>query len=218
LAFLPTRTLSAVVLVLAAASPASAQSSDPPALSVSGGAGIAFPFHADFSSNALAWHASIRARGAAHLFIEGVYEQWRHTTTFVTRDVTLRNAAGAPIAVANLLKTEDATTVSYVGVNFLLTGSSGRARISGGGGPGVLTYRDRYEVALSGCAAVNPRNCEGSILRDSRQGLGVQAAVDVDVSLNSRVALFGRASIATPIDDPGAGYAAILAGARVAVF
>jgi hypothetical protein len=218
LALLPTRTLIALLLVLIAASPASGQSSDPPALAVGGGAGIAFPFHSDFSSNALAWHTSIRARGAAHLLVEGLYEQWRHTTMFVTRDLTLRNAAGAPIAVVDQLRTEDATTVSYLGVNFLVTGSSGRARFSGGGGPGVLTYRGRYEVTLSRCAAMNPRNCEGSILRDSRKGLGVQAAFDVDVSLNSRIALFGRATLAIAIEDPGAGYASILAGARVIVF
>ena len=215
---LPLRAAVAFALSLIVVTPASAQSDDPPVFSAAGGAGVAFPFHSDFSSNALAWHGSVRLRAARHLFVEGVYEQWRHTTTLVARDLTLRDGAGTSVGHVDELRTNDATTVSNLGVNFLVTAPVGRARISVGGGPGLVTYRDRYEVSLSGCTAVDPRTCEGYVRRDARHGFAVQGAVEIDVAVTSRVSVFGRGSAATPIDDPGAGYAAIIAGARVSIF
>ena len=218
LAALPLRALIAVALSFAAVTQSNAQSHEPPAFSVAGGAGIAFPFHSDFSSKALAWHGSVRLRGAKSLFVEGIYEQWRHTTTFVTTDLTLRNAAGASIGQVDELTTDDSTTVSNVGVNFMVTAPIGRARISVGGGPGLVTYRDRYEVSLSGCSALDPQACQGYVQRDARHALAVQGAVNLDVAVNVRFSLFGRGSVAAPVEDPGAGYAAIVGGLRFSVF
>lgn len=214
----PLRMVIPLFVLFSLVTEARAQSSEPPALSVGGGVGIAFPFHSDFASNALAWHGSIRLRGATHVLIEGVYEQWNHTNTFVTRNITLRNAEGLPIGLVDELRTDDSTTVSNSGVNVLVTGAVGRARISAGGGPGVLTYRDRYEVTLTGCTAVNPQTCQNSVRRDARHGMSLQGGLDLDVLVTSRVSAFGRASVAGPIEDPGAGYAAVVGGLRVSVF
>ena len=215
---LPFRIALIVAILCIAVTPAGAQSSDPPALSVAGGAGIAFPFHSDFSSNPVAWHGSVRVRATKYVLVEGLYEQWRDTQTLVTTDLTLRNAVGASIGHVDELRSEDATTVSVAGLNVLVSAAVGRARISAGGGPGVLTYRDRYEVSLTGCTAQDPRTCDGYVRRDARHAFAVQGAVDLDVPVTRRLSLFGRGIAAGPVDDPGAGYAAIVGGLRFSVF
>ena len=194
--------------------PVAAQTDDPPVFSVGAGAGIAFPFHSDFLGNDFDWQVGARIRTGRHVLFEGIYEQWRDTSTFVTQDVTMRNAAGVAVGHAAEIRTDDRTTVSNVGVNVLVTGAVGRARISGGGGPGLITYRDTYEVALTSCIADLPDICNGTVQRDSRSAFSVQGAVELDVAITPWLSAFGRGGMAVPIEDPGSGYASVTAGLR----
>ena len=206
--------IAAAFAVLVIPTVAAAQSDGPPVFSVAAGAGIAFPFHSDFSSNPFAWHVGARVRTGSHVLLEGVYEQWRDTTTFVAEDVTFRNAAGMAVGHADEVRSEDATTVSNLGLNILATGAAGRARFSGGGGPGLLTYRNHYELSLKSCIADLPQACMDTVQRDSRSSFSVQGAVELDVTIAPWLSAFARAGMAVPVEDPGSGFASAGGGVR----
>ena len=95
-------------------------------------------FASDFSFDAFDWQASVRGRATRHLLIEGMLDQWRHTKTSRRTNVPLLGPSG-PIGHIDELTTETLDSMTAVGVNLLGTGTVGRVRISGGGGPGKTT-------------------------------------------------------------------------------
>jgi hypothetical protein len=202
-----------IFVITAIAQPAAAQS-EPPSLSIAAGAGIAVPFHSDFSFDAFAWQASIRGRATRHFLIEGMLDQWRHTTTSRRTNVPLLGPSG-PIGHIDELTTETLDTMTAVGVNLLGTGTVGRVRISGGGGPGFLFYYDRHTTTLVGCSAPSPSICEGRTNSDGFLVFAAHGVADVDVALTRHVSAVGRVLMAVPVEDPGYGHLNATAGLRV---
>lgn len=204
--------LGAALLLVSA--PAAAQSDAPAAAGVGVGAGVAFPFHSDFSFRAFEWVASIRFPQEKHLLVEIAIDQWRHKTTHVVSDITLRDATGV-IGHTDEIRTEDATTVTVIGVNALVTGTRGRMRVSAGGGAGVIRFADRYEVDVTGCTSPAPQHCQEYTRRDSRYDLSVQATADVELALRRRLSAFGRFNLVVPVEGPFTGHFGFVAGVRM---
>ena len=196
--------------------PAAAQS-EPPSFSLSGGAGVAFPFHGDYSFNAFEWHVSIRTRVARHFLIEGMFDEWRHTTTQVTDDVTFRTLAGAVLGHADEVRTDEARRTGVIGLNVLVTGGAGRIRFSGGGGPSLMTFRSTYSTSYRGCTTITTSGCREYTHANSESALGMQGVADVDVALTSNVSAFGRALVAGPFMDPGSGHVGMVGGVRLSL-
>ena len=196
--------------------PAAAQP-QPPAFSVSAGAGIAFPFHSDYPSSAPEWHVSVRTRIAEHVIIEGMYDEWRATTTTITRDLTYRNQHNVVIGHVDELQIDDANRIGLIGINFLATGATGRLRISGGGGAGVMTFRSTYSTTQRGCTSPTFTLCRDFTNTNAEGTLAVQAVADVDVAVTSHVSAFGRALLAGPPQDMGAGHFGVVAGIRASL-
>ena len=201
------------VLITAVAQPAAAQS-DPPSLSIAAGAGIAFPFHSDFSFDAFDWQVSIRGRAAKHLLVEGMLDQWRHTTTSRRTDVPLLGPTGQ-IGHIDELATETLDSMTVVGVNLMGTGSVGRVRISAGGGPGLMVHYDRHTTTLVGCSAPSPTTCNGGSNSDAGLVFTAQGVADVDVALTRHLSAIGRFMIVVPVEDPGFGHVNATAGLRI---
>jgi hypothetical protein len=200
-------------LLIFVVQPAAAQS-EPPAFSVAAGAGVAFPFHGDFDFNAFDWHASIRTRVAKHVVVEGMFDEWRHTTRRATDDVTFRTLAGSVLGHADQVRTDDARRTGVLGLNFLLTGGAGRLRIAGGGGPSLLTFRNTYSTSYTGCTTTTTSGCRDFTNTNSEATFAAQAILDVDVAITPNISAFGRALIVGPPQDPGAGHLGLVAGAR----
>lgn len=200
-------------MVAAVTHPAAAQS-QPPGLSIAAGAGIALPFHSDFSFDAFAWQASMRVRAADHLLIEGMLDQWRHTTTSRRRDIQIFNPSGV-IGHIDEVTAESLDTMTVVGMSLLGTGSIGRVRISAGGGPGYMVEYERNRTTLSGCSAIVPYVCEGRTKMDSFLVFSIQALADVDVALTRNVSAVGRFMTAVPFRDPAYGHVNATAGLRL---
>ena len=208
------RQLFVLLPFLLVATPAAAQS-EAPAFSVSAGGGIAFPFHSDYPSTAFDWHASVRTRATEHVFIEAMYDEWRGTTTSVTRDVTFRGPSGALLGHADELRVEDANRIGLIGVSVLGTGAAGRVRLSAGGGASVMTFRSTYSSRFRGCTSTTPGICRDFTNTNSEATLAVQAVADVEVAITSHVSAFGRALLAGPPRDPAAGHMNVVGGVRV---
>ena len=193
--------------------PAAAQS-EPPSLSLAAGAGVALPFHSDLKFDAFDWQASITGRAGRHFLIEGMVDQWRHTTTSRRTNVPLFGPSGV-IGRIDELTSETLDTMTVVGVNLLGTGSVGRVRISGGGGPGFMVNYDRHITTLAGCSAPSPSICDGSTNSDGFLAFTVQGVADVDVALTRSLSAIGRFMIAVPVEDPGYGHVNTTVGLRV---
>ena len=196
---------------------AAAAQSEPPSFSISGGAGVAFPFHGDYSFNAFEWHVSMRTSVAKYFLVEGMFDEWRHTTNSATRDVTFRNGSGVVLGHADEVLIEDAERTSVLGLNFFVTGAVGRLRISGGGGPSLMTFRSNYSTSYRGCTATMTSLCNEHTNTNSESALGMQGVADLDVALTSNVSAFGRALVAGPFMDPGSGHFGMVGGVRLSL-
>jgi hypothetical protein len=199
--------------IFCVATPAAAQT-EPPGFSVAVGAGIAFPFHSDLNFDTFDRQASVRTRVTPRFLVEGMLDQWRHTTITRRADVPLFGQSGV-IGHVDEVTTDTLDTITVVGLNLLGTGAIGRVRISGGGGPGLLVNYARYTVSLSGCTATVPSRCDGSSNEEWFVTFGVQALADVDVALTSHVSAVGRVLLALPVKDAGYGHLNATAGVRM---
>lgn len=195
----------------------SAAQSEPPAFSIAGGAGMAFPFHSDFQFDAFEWHASVRTRVAKYVLIEGMFDEWRHTTTSIRRDVTFRTLSGAVLGHADEVQLENADRFGVVGLNVLATGAIGRVMISGGGGPSLMLFRNTHSADFRGCTTITTGACHDSTSTNSEAAFAVQAVADVDFALTSMISAFGRALVAGPLRDPGAGHFGMVGGIRASL-
>src|SRR5687767_9168701 len=119
------RLLALIIVVVCASRSAMAQTVDE-RLTVSGAAGIALPFHADFDFNPPEWQIAIRATVSRHFLLEGFFNQWRERTEDVRTNLTLHGPSGVTGHVSRL---EHRTTYAMktVGVNWLARGFIGRA-------------------------------------------------------------------------------------------
>lgn len=209
------RLLLLFVALFCVVTPAAAQS-EPPAIAVSAGAGIAFPFHSDFQFNPFSWHVSAHNRVANHVLIEGAFDQWRHTTTSMLSKVPLRQGS-VIVGRIDEVTLDEGESMSVLGLNVLGTGAIGRVRITAGGGPGLMTFRTKHSAAFSGCTSSEPRLCGGFTTRHANYKFSVQMVSELDLALTSRVSAFSRVNVAAPVEDPGAGHAAVIGGIRVAL-
>ena len=195
----------------------SAAQTEPPGFSVAAGAGIAFPLHSEFSFDAFDWQASVRGHVTRRFLVEGVLGHWRHTTINRRTDVPLFGPSGV-IGHVDEVTTETLDTMTVVGLNLLGTGTIGRLRISGGGGPGLLVNYERHSTNLSGCTAPAPSICESRSNGEWFVTFSLQALADVEVALTSHLSAVGRVMLAVPVKDPAFGHLTTTAGVRVSFY
>jgi hypothetical protein len=202
-------------LVLAIAPAATAQAPEPPRVSATFGAGIANPLHGDLSYIAPAWQTSIRVAVAPHLIIEGAYGEWRHTETREITNVTMQGPFG-PVGQVDRISIRSEETRPSIGFNFLGAWSSGPVTVTAGGGPGVMLFRSHFTQTLEGCHGNVP--CSNTDNRHNSGAFSVQAVAGMDVTVSSRLGVFGEFRFAVPIEDAGSGQLAAVGGVRVRIF
>lgn len=207
----------ALFLFLACAPAASAQGLEPPSVALSAGAGMAFPLHGDFDFNAPEWQLAIRAAVSPHLVLEGFFDQWRHTDEEVRLGITLLGPDGV-IGHAGRLEQRTEFTTRTVGFNALARGSLDRARFTGGGGIGYLTFHRRFTATVSDCESSVPTACQDTENTFSNGAFSVQGVAGVDVFVTSRVAAFGQFQSVIPIDDPSVTHLSVSGGVRLRIW
>jgi hypothetical protein len=204
-----------IVLALAlSAGPATAlaQSPEPPRLTVGGGAGIAFPLHGDFDFNPAAWNASVRARVTSRAWIEGAYEEWRHSEARTLTNQPIQGPTGH-LGRIDRIDIETRHTVRTVGVRGLFGGTSGRISLWGGGGPAFLQYERRFQQAETGCSGTIA--CGGFDRTHSSSSFAVQGLAGLDVAVTRWLAVYGQYAAIFPVDDPGFGHQSVMGGVRL---
>ena len=171
------------------------------------GAGVAIPFHGDFDFTPFTWDTGVRVGLSEHVLVEVAGGESRHTRRRVETNLV---ANGATIG-----RFEQITTHAqrFAQVNVLATGATGRLRVSGGGGVGLLQFARRTETTTTDCSPGIMCGVSGS--STSRISGSVQAVGGVDVSLTTRVALYGQGRFLVPLTDPGGSDLRVTAGVRV---
>lgn len=200
-------------LFLLAAGPASAQDAAPP-FTVGAGAGIADPYHGDFSFTAAAWEVSARWTGGRSVVMEAFAGEWLHDEEARHLVVPIHGPSGVIGYVGQLVqKTKQRMRVA--GVNMLPMWERGRVRLWGGGGAGFLQYARRSTTTIVGCPSPSPFPCDDHATSHASSALTVQAAAGADVALSSHLAAFAKYGVVFPLEDPGFGHGALVAGLRV---
>lgn len=192
---------------------ATAQTNDPPRLTVGAAGGVTNPLHGDFQFIAPSWDVAVRGQVANHLAIEGFISRWRHTNETARIGVPL-SGPGA-IGTVGELVIEDSDQVSMVGFSFQPTFSTGRVSIAAGGGPAVMIFRSDYVQRLSDCDAAIAASCGTFATSRTNGTFAVQFGGAVDVRLVSRLTAFGQVRVGVPIDDAGSGHVAGTVGVRL---
>jgi hypothetical protein len=203
-------------LLIALAMPAAAGQPEAPRVTVSGGAGVAMPFHGDFDFTAAAWQAAVRVTVNPHMLIEGFYGEWRHSTERVLPDQRVTGPGG-------LIGSIDRVTVHTkhvrpeVGFNVLLAATAGRVMFSAGGGAGLLVYRRQFTQTYEGCQ-VTTGSCTDVSTRFTSGSFSVQGVAGLDVAIVPRLRAFGEYRIGVPVEDVGFGQSTVLGGLRVTLW
>lgn len=207
--------LLATLLALLWPSIASGQSSvtsEGPRLSIGAGAGTATPFHGDLEFTAPWWEAAVRGHLSRVMMVEVVFGQWRHTDEEVFLDVPLLG----PGAIGHVDRIEQRTsrTMSGFEFNVLAGGVIGRARISGGGGAGVVSTRRVFRQTFQGCTPSSV-NCDPRESTFTSASFAFQGVGGVDVELGRNLAAYGIVRLAVPTRDPGSSELRVAGGIRL---
>jgi hypothetical protein len=202
-----------LLFVLLAAAPASADEAAPE-FTIGAGAGIADPYHGDLSFTAAAWEVSARWKGGRWVLMEAFAGEWLHDDTARNLVVPLYGPAGPIGYVAELVK-ETTHRMRVAGVNVLPAWTRGRVRLWGGGGGGVLLYTRRSTTSIAGCPSHSPFPCDDYETSHASGALTVQAAAGADVAIGRFLAAFAKYGVIVPLEDPGFGHGALVAGLRV---
>jgi hypothetical protein len=205
-----------VFLLTLLAVPAAAQGRNPPQLAASVAAGVANPLHGDLDFNALAWQVAVRGPLSQHVLLEGFFDAWRHTTDLDFPGGLLQGPQGVIGQYGGIAQRTVYFTYT-VGLNVLARGEVGRLSITGGGGPGFLSYERTFTQTFSDCQSTVPQACQTFQNRHTSRGFGVQGGVSADVALADRVAVFGQFQLAAPVEDFGSAHVSLMGGLRVAL-
>jgi len=207
--------LLASILVLGCPALAAGQSGDAPRFSIGVGGGVANPFHGDLQFKAPWWEVAGRGHMSEHMLVEVVFGQWRHTEELVLFNVPLQGPSGL-IGRADRLQQQTRLTMNAFEFNVLAGGRIGRARISGGGGAGVLAMRDVFSQRLEGCSEPVPAICQGSNERSrTSTSFAFQGVGGVDIDITRLVAAYGIVRLAIPTRDVGSTELRVAAGVRL---
>jgi hypothetical protein len=179
------------------------------------GAGVADPLHADLSFTAPIWHAALGRRLTNRVWVEAAYSEWRHTDEAVHLDIQVQSLTGPLGRIGRLTERTEYVTRT-VGANVILRGSAHRLILWGGGGPAYINLFRRYHQAASGC--VGAVSCQEFSNTHNGNSMAVEAAAGADISVTSRIAIFGRSAFALPIRDPGSGHVAVTTGVRIGIW
>jgi hypothetical protein len=195
------RTAACVALiVLAAATPARAQSPRPPALTVGVSVGHGKTLRWDFPFASVAWSASVQYAPAKHLIIEGAIGGWRDAVRRRFSNITLESS----------LNFYSAT------VNAVATAAFGRLRFSSGAGAGLGSFKFRTTGAAITCQSPLPHACDQFAESVAYRALAVQGVLEADIAVTHRVQAFVVYRLGQPLTQP-LGDISITAGARLAI-
>lgn len=208
--------LTALTLALLA-DRAAAQATDPPRLTASLAAGMATALHSDMGFNAAEWQIALRTSVSRHVFLEGYFDQWRHSDQEEYSGGTIQSRTSVIGRYSKLTKQTVHVTRS-IGVNALAAGSVGRVRLTAGGGPGVMIYQRRFSQTLLDCQSAAPESCQDNRNTWTSSGLSVQAAAGAEVALTSRLAAFGQFQFTAPIEDFAFSHMSTTAGIRATIW
>jgi hypothetical protein len=148
--------------------------------------------------------------------IEAFVSRWRHTESSERLDVLLQGPSGSLGRVGGIAQ-ETTRTVHVVGANVLGRASSGRLSFHAGGGPGYWLHEHVFAQTASGCEPSAAHLCGTSGNTFNSAAFTVQGVAGVDVAVASRVIAFAEGQAAFPVEDPGIGHGALIAGIRVAL-
>lgn len=192
-------------------------SSNAQGLTVSFGAGMAHPLHADLDFNAPLLAVTAQIPVGRHMALEPEFTRWEHTTTVEEIGLTIQGVQG-PIGHAGRLITRRSRTSWSIGANGLARGGGRTLRVFGGGGIGLYVQESSYRVTLEDCVVpTQPSVCTDQRIDRSRGDLGVQAIGGIDVVLAPRWIAFGafRAEVQSFRDPGGASVISGLGGVRI---
>lgn len=199
------RCLVAALLLGASATAATAQVTHP-AVSVGAGAGVAWPLHGDLDFTPWTWETDVRVALSSRVVLEVAGGEWRHSRTTITTDI--------PGSVDIDRIDHESHHVRRTGyVSLLAAASSGRARVSGGGGVGLQQDRQRSITRLTGCTVTTA--CGTFQSSSSRAAAVVQGVGDVSVAMSAHASLFARVRLIVPAIDPGNSDVRVLGGVRL---
>lgn len=193
---------------------ADAQTLEPPRFTVGAGAGLSNPLHGDFDFVAPSWDAAIRGRASEHVLVEVFVAEWRHTDTSDHFDIPIQSPTGV-IGRIGRISTTSTRTEWTTGVNILPTFRVGRVAVTGGGGGGYMILASRYKQTYTDCTSTDATGCRDYQTSHGSGALTVQAVGGLDVTLTRHLVAFAQTRFVIPIDDPGYGHSAVVAGVRV---
>jgi hypothetical protein len=203
-----------LVLVVALASPALAQSSaeDVGGVQIAAGAGLAHSFHGDLNFNAPAWEVELAVRRSAHVSIEAAFGQWRHVEETVLFDVPIQGPEGL-IGRADRIEQRQQRVFSAFEVNALGGGRVGRVRLWGGGGGGFLVMNRTFRQITEGCSGT--ATCGTFENTFSSVSPTVQAIGRLEVPLGPRVSAYVSSRLWINLRDVGGSGVRTMAGIRI---
>ena len=189
-----------VMVALFAGAPAFAQE---PKIEVGAGVGWARPFHGDLDFTSAAVSGTVRLRLSRLISIEPEIAYWKNTEgeTF--------HAGNA----SEVIETRSTWTFVSITANAIVHGPAhARARVHGGGGPGIYYgYRRYFQSGTATYPGLDMR-------RVISPTAGLQVLGGADGRLNNRLLLFGEFRLEIrSFDDPGASVARIMGGVKVPI-
>lgn len=187
---------------------AEAQPYATPRVAIGAGGGVAFPLHGDFDFTPWAWEADARVALSRHVLFEVAVGEWRRSETRVVENIQLTMPAG----VIGRLETTTTRVQRTWQANLLFTGASGRVRVTGGGGVGVLQHERETRQVLSDCSSGVACNASGS---EFSNGSGsAQVLGGTEVRLAGGLAVYGQVRFIVPMTDPGGSDFRVTSGVR----
>jgi hypothetical protein len=204
------RTRLAVLLVLTflPAAAARAQPVNPPRVSIGAGLGLALPFHGDLDFTPWAWDADVRIRLARRGLLEVAVGEWRHSESRVVENIQVTPPPGA----IGRLEQTTSRAQRMLQASLLFEGATGRLRVAGGGGVGLLQLNRRTRTITTGCSP--EVSCGASTSAFTNAAPTTQVLGGVEVTLGGGVAVHGQARFIVNLRDVGGSETRLTAGVR----
>lgn len=189
----------AVSVIAVGAQPAAAQTAtgDDPRVSIAVGAGLARSLHGDLDYYAQAWEVDLGIRRSPRVAFEVDLGQWRRVEEANVAFASPPDLVGGPDGATN----RSEHTFTTFGFSVLASGRVGAARISAGGGPGVMMFHRSFRTTTHGCSGSIP--CGTTETEFSSVSGTVQAVGRVEVPLTPRVGAFVASRFLVNLRDVG---------------
>ena len=203
-------------VLMGGANRAAAQTLEAPRFTVGAGGGLSNPLHGDFNFVAPSWDVAVRGRANDYLTVEVFVAQWRHTTKSDYFDIPIQSPAGVMGRIGRISQASTRTEWT-TGFSLLPTFSNGRVTVTAGGGGGFMLLAHRFTQTLSDCTSTSSTGCRDQETSHGSGAFTVQGVSGLDVLVAPHVIAFAQSRFVVPVNDPGYGHSAFIAGVRVGI-